>query len=306
MSDARINPYGAVDLSKFGRPAGEPPERNEAAHQAGVVIDVDEAQFSSIVQLSLEVPVVIDLWATWCEPCKQLSPLLEKLALEYAGAFLLAKIDVDANPQIAQAFQVQSVPSVVALVKGQPVPLFQGALDEAQVRGVLTQLLDVAKQHGVTGKVPGVAPGEAEVEEPEPELPPLHQEAFDAVERDDLPGAIAAYEKALAQNPADDMARLGLAQVQLLQRTRGVDLAQARQEAAARPDDVAAQLLVADLDVLGGAIADAFDRLLDTVRATSGDDRDQVRQHLVTLFDVVGHDDARVIAARRELASALY
>lgn len=303
MSEPQINPYGAVDLAALAA-SKNPPEQNADARARGLVIDVTEAEFEQLVQLSNSVPILVDLWSARAEGSKQLSPLLEKLALENDGAFLHAKIDVDANPQIAQAFQIQAIPTVVALIQGRPLPLFQGPVQEDQLKQVLAEVLKVAEQQGVTGKVP--AAGEEPEPEPEPQLPPLHQEAYDAIERDDLDGAAAAYEKALAENPGDDMARLGLAQVQLMQRTRGVDLSQARAAAANDPSDVDAQMLVADLDVLGGAIEDAFLRILEVVRATSGEDKDQARQHMLTLFEVVGPDDARVIQARRDLTNALY
>jgi putative thioredoxin len=303
---------GAVDLSAV---AAQSQRRQQAGNggaaaargpASGVVVDVTEADFQQVVvEQSMTVPVVIDLWATWCEPCKQLSPALERLADEYAGQFLLAKVDVDANPRLAQVFQAQSIPMVVAVVKGQPVPLFQGALPEQQVRAYLDELLRVAAANGVTGRLDADAPAEQEGDV-EAELPPLHQEAYDAIERDDLPAAKAAYELALVQDPADDLARAGLAQVSLLLRTQGADPQQARAAAAAAPSDPRAQLLVADIDLLGGHVEDAFARLVDTVRVTSGEDRELVRAHLVELFEVVGPTDPRVVSARRALTSALF
>ena len=304
-----IDLRGAVDLTSLApRPA--PGAADTPAGGGGsYTIDVTDASFvPEVVQRSNTVPVVIDLWATWCEPCKQLSPVLERLAAEYGGRFLLAKVDVDANPQLSQAFQVQSIPSVFAVLKGQPVPLFQGAQPEPQVRQVIEELLRVAAANGVTGRVEGVfdepEEAEAEPEEEEP-LPPLHQQAYDAIERDDLDGAAAAYQQALNENPADEMARLGLAQVSLLRRTAGADPAAARAAADAAPSDVAAQLLAADFEVLSGLAEDAFARLVAAVRATFGDERNEVRERLVELFDVVGADDPQVVSARLALANAL-
>lgn len=304
MSEANINPFGAVDLAALAA-SKNPPAQNASARERGVVIDVTEAELEQLVQVSNTVPVLVDLWSPRSEASKELSPLIEQLALEHDGAFLHAKVNVDDSPQIAQAFQVQAIPTVVALIQGRPVPLFQGPVAEEQLKQVLAEVLKIAAQQGVTGQVPG---GETEEtpETDEEELPPLHQAAYDAIERDDLPAAAQAYTQALDENPGDDMARLGLAQVELLQRTRGVDLNEAREAAAANPNDVSAQLLAADLDVLGGAIEDAFLRILELVRATSGADRDQAREHLLALFEVVGPDDARVIKARRDLTSALY
>jgi putative thioredoxin len=303
---------GAVDLAAV---AAASQRRQQAAARAadggdagagGVVVDVTEADFQTVVlDQSMTVPVVVDLWADWCGPCKQLSPVLERLAEEYGGRFLLAKVDVDANPRLGQVFQAQSIPMVVAVIQGQPVPLFQGALPEQQVRAYLDELLRVAEANGVTGVLAGAADGDATEPEEAP-LPPLHQEAFDAIDRGDLDAAISAYEKALAQNPADEMASAGLAQVKLLQRTTGVDAQAARDAAAKAPTDPDAQIVVADFDVLGGHIDDAFARLVDTVRVTVGDDRDKVRSHLVELFTVVGPGDDRVAKARRALTSALF
>jgi putative thioredoxin len=318
---------GAVDLSALARRANPPANGAGAGGLDGAagggdgasaapgapVIEVSDATFvAEVVDRSSTVPVVIDFWATWCEPCKQLSPVLERLAAEFGGRFLLATIDVDANPQVSQAFQIQSIPSVFAVVKGQPIPLFQGAQPEAQVRAVLTELLRVAAANGVDGVVPvseptengAVEAGDAEpVEEP---LPPLHQAAYDAIDIGDYATAISAYEQALRESPADDDARIGLAQVKLLQRTADADLDAARAAAAANPEDVDAQILVADIDLLGGHVEDAFTRLVDTVRRTSGADRDRARTHLVELFDVVGPGDPRVPAARLALANAVF
>jgi putative thioredoxin len=315
----RLDLRGAVDLSGLAQrtqpgPAGAgnagapgATAAGPATPATGVVIDVTEETFAdAVVQQSMTVPVVVDLWATWCGPCKQLSPVLEKLAVEFEGRILLAKVDVDANPQISAAFQVQSIPTVVAVLKGQPVPLFQGAVPEAQVRQVFEELLRVAEANGITGRLQVSPDAEPPAEPAEPELPPLHQEAYDAIERDDLDAAADAYRQALAESPADDLARAGLAQVELLRRTRGADLVQARAAAAANPTDVTAGLLAADLDVLGGHVEDGFGRLVDLVRVTAGEEREQVRAHLVELFEIVGLDDPRVLAARRALANALF
>lgn len=305
--DPRLNMRGAVDLSGLGRPATPAPGTPGGLPAPGAyVVDVDTEGFPALVQSSTQHPVVVLLWASWSETSVSLARDLGALADQYAGRLLLARIDSEANPQIAQAFQAQSVPSVIAVLAGQPLPLFQGAPPLDQVRGVLDQVLEAAAANGVTGTV---APSDAAPAEPEPEeppLPPLHQEAYDAIERDDLPAAAAAYEQALRENPRDDMARAGLAQVGLLTRTRDVDLAAVRRAAADAPADVDAQLAVADVDVLGGQVEDAFARLIDTVRATFGPDRERVRVRLVELFDVVGSEDPRVVAARRSLASALY
>ncbi|MFE5408710.1 tetratricopeptide repeat protein [Microbacterium sp. NPDC056569] len=301
---------GAVDLSSLrNRPAPAAPGE-EAPAGAGVavpalVLDVTDETFPQVLELSRTVPVVVDLWAEWCGPCKQLSPILEKVVLELGGRVVLAKVDVDANPQLSQAFRAQSIPMVVALVAGQPVPMFTGAVPEQQVREVFAQLLQLAAQNGVSGSaaVDGDVPEEAPAEPP---LPPLHAEAFAAIEEGDYARAITAYENALAENPRDAEARAGLGQVRLLDRVQGVDLQAARAAAASAPLDVAAQLTVADLDLSGGHVEDAYGRLLDLFAQLPPEERTPVRERLLELFALVGDADPRVIAARGRLASLLF
>ena len=305
MSQSNINPYGAVDLSALAKPAAPagPAGTGAPTAVAGLVVDVDEAGFQAVVDQSMTVPVVIDFWADWCGPCKQLSPVLERLAAADEGRWLLAKVDLDANPRLGEAFQVQSIPAVFAVVKGQPIPLFQGALPEAQVRQYLDELLRVAEANGVSGRV---QVGDAPVAEPEPEVDPRYDEAYDAIERGDLDAAAAAYRSLLDQSPGDADAQAGLGQVELLRRTQALDERAVRQAAAENPDDVAAQSAMADLDLLGGQVEDAFSRLLDLVRRLSGSERDAARTHLVSLFELVGNQDDRVAKARTALANALF
>lgn len=297
---------GAVDLSSLrNRPApataGAP-----APAVVDVVVDATDETFGQILELSRTVPVVVDLWAEWCGPCKQLSPIIEKVTRELGGRVLLAKVDVDANPQLAQSFRAQSIPLVVALIAGQPVPMFTGAVPEEQVREVFAQLLQVAAQNGVTGSLS--VGGEADPEAPaeEPPLPPLHAEAFAAIEAGDYAAAIRAYEKALAENPRDEEAIAGLGQVRLLDRVQGLDLQAARAAAAAAPLDVQAQFDVADLDLAGGHVDDAFGRLLDLFAQLPSDERAPVRERLVELFGLIGAADPRVVSARNRLSSLLF
>ncbi|KQM15410.1 thioredoxin [Plantibacter sp. Leaf171] len=318
---------GAVDLSGLARrhqapPAGAPAQPGQSGAPAeapgatagqtvdvpSFVFDATDDGFGQVVELSSVVPVVIDLWAEWCGPCKQLSPVLERLAAEYAGRFVLAKVDVDANPQLSQAFQAQSIPMVVAVVGGRPVPMFNGAIPESQVREVIEQLLQLAAQNGVSGRavVADGATAAEEAEPVEPPLPPLHAEAYEAIERADYPTAIAAYEKAIAQNPKDDMAVAGLAQVRLLHRLGGKTLEEIRSRAAAAPADLDAQLAVADLDLSGGHVDDAFDRLLTMFPELDQADKDTVRTRLLELFQVAGVTDPRVMRARARLTGLLY
>ena len=297
---------GAVDLSSLRNRPASPAEGAPAPNVVDVVVDATDETFGQILELSRTVPVVVDLWAEWCGPCKQLSPIIEKVTRELGGRVLLAKVDVDANPQLAQSFRAQSIPMVVALISGQPVPMFTGAVPEQQVRDVFAQLLQVAAQNGVTGSLSVAQDGEAPEPPAEPELPPLHAEAFAAIELGDYAAAILAYEKALAENPRDEEARAGLGQVRLLDRVQGLDLQAARAAAAEKPLDVQAQFDVADLDLAGGHVEDAFGRLLDLFAQLPADQRTPVRERLVELFGLIGVDDPRVVSARNRLSSLLF
>jgi putative thioredoxin len=237
--------------------------------------------------------------------------VLERLAEEYDGGFLLGKVDVDANPMLAQQFQIQGIPAVMAVVAGQLVPLFQGAEPEPRVRQVLDQLIQVAAQRfGITG-VPGAGAGAADGEDgpaARPAAPedPLLDAAQEALDRGDLGGAIQAYRNVLSDRPGNLEAKIGLAQAELLQRVSGKDPQAVRKAAADAPKDVEAQIDAADLDMVGGHVEDALDRLVQTVARTAGEDRDTARKHLLELFEVVGGDDPRVTAARGALARVLF
>lgn len=295
---------GSAPAGQAGAPGGE----SRVVDVPSLVMDVTDASFEQAAQLSTIVPVVVDLWAEWCEPCKTLTPVLEKITRELGGRVLLAKVDVDANPGLAQAFQAQSIPTVVALVGGRPVPLFQGAQPEAQVREIFGQLLQLAEQHGVVGMVaaPDAAPDGEPTAPAEPQIPAAHVAAVDAAERGDFDAAVTEWEAVLAKAPADAVARAALAQMKLLQRLSGHGAEEIRAAAAAAPTGVAEQLAVADLDLSGGHVEDSFLRLLDLFAASDDDDRAVIRERLLELFEVVGVADPRVIAARGRLASLLY
>jgi putative thioredoxin len=319
MTSESFTRRGAIDLSSLARPAAPPPAPGGAgapgspgapAGTGGFVVDVTEQNFQQeVVERSVNVPVVIDFWADWCQPCKQLSPILERLADEYAGRFVLAKIDIDANQRIAQAAQVQSIPLVVAVIRGQIVPLFQGAIPEAQVRQYVEELLRVAAANGVTGTAQPVAAGptaDATEEDTEPQGDPRYAEAEAALDQGDFDGAVKAFETVLDQTPADTVAKIGLAQAKLLSRVEKLNPDEVRAAAAAKPDDAQAQLAAADIDFAAGNVDDAFTRLVNTVRRTDGDERNTVRLHLLELFDAVGVDDPRVRKARQALSTALF
>jgi putative thioredoxin len=278
----------------------------EAAAAVSVVIDADEATFqTAVIEQSYVVPVVIDFWADWCGPCKQLSPVLEKLAHDDAGRWLLAKVDVDANQRLGQAFGVQSIPSLFAVVAGQPIPLFQGALPEPQVRQVLDELLKVAAENGVAGQLAPGAATEAADELVEPGDPDLDA-AADAIGAGDFDGAEAAYQRLLARKPADPDGAAGLALVGVMKRVQGVDAAAAVAAAQRSPDDLEALLVAADVLLLSGRSEQAFSILVDGVRSSAGADRDRLRGRLLELFDVAGPDDPAVAPARLALANALF
>jgi putative thioredoxin len=317
--------HGAIDLGarqaaaqRRQRAAGQAQDgEGESAEPSGVSFDVTDETFNAeVVARSRTVPVVLDLWADCCGPCKQLSPILEKLATESDGAFLLAKVDVDANPQLSAALQVQSIPMVVAIVAGQVVDGFLGAMPEAQVRQWLGQVLQVAGQLGLEPGAATVAGGagdtEAAADQPGYDAglatgpDAVYAEAQQAMERGDTDAAAAAFEKVLAADPGDPIATMGLGQVGLIKRVESYDQAAVRREAATRPDDAEAQLKLADVELASGAIEAAFDRLLATIRRTSGDERDKARKHLVSLFEIFPPRDPRVTRARATLSSLLF
>jgi putative thioredoxin len=306
MTSSDFSLHGAVDLGARQAAAKRAQERPASAGGSTSVVDVTDATFNAeVIDRSRTVPVLVDFWADWCQPCKQLGPILEKLANEAAGRWVLAKVDIDANPGLAQQLSrmgVQGIPFVAAVVAGQMLPVLNGAAPEPQVRQVLDQLFDALREQGL---MPEGAP-DAEPSAQQPAADPVRVEAEAALQRGDLDAAASAFGKLLEAQPNDLDAKSGLALVELQRRVADLDPGQARKDAADRPADAEAQTRVADLDLVEGRVEEAFDRLIGAVRRTSGDERDKVRKHLLSLFEVLPPDDPRVATARRRLASALF
>ncbi|MEC3850292.1 co-chaperone YbbN [Paenarthrobacter ureafaciens] len=315
---SQLNLRGAVDLSSLRRPPAppqppvaaaspEPTENGEAAAGGpSLRVDATETNFQDLVQLSAQVPVLFLLWSRYAADSPGVLAAAQRVVESFGGRLVLAAADVDTFPQLAQAFQVQAVPTAVAVVKGQPVPLFQGPADDAQIKSLVEELLQVAAANGVTGSIgDGTQGAEAE---PEP-LPPLHQAAIHAIDAGDYAGAAAAYKQALLEQPADADAKAGLAQVELMARLEKLSAADAeslRELAAQEPDNVHAQLGVADLDVSGGHIEDGFNRIIAFIGRNFGQEREAARVRLLELFEVVGVSDERVAKARQGLARVLF
>lgn len=309
---------GAIDLSSLVKPRAQPasapvthgPPNIAGAVSTGagaipsgssLVVEATDATFSSILELSSSVPVIVEFFGAGIEPT------LGTIIGDYAGKLVLATVDGGANPQLTQAFKVTEVPTVAAVVGGRPLQLFVGMPSIDDVRNVLDQVLELAAKEGVTGSVPAHASAGSETAEPvEEPLPPHHQDAYDAIAAGNFAGAIAEYELAIAQDPRDQLAVAGLAQVRLLARLDGQTADAVRSAAASAPADVDAQLAVADLDVSGGHVDDAFGRLLDLYVSLDADGKNAVRTRMLDYFEIAGGEDPRVVAARRRLTALLY
>jgi putative thioredoxin len=284
------------------------------AGSSAYAVDVAEQNFQSMLEASVTAPVALVFYSPAQVPeSATMASDVATVADEYDGRFLAGLVDIDANPAIAQAMQIAQVPLLLFILDGrpaaQPIP---GVLKLDELRTLFNQLGQQLTAQGITGRhqprttgAP-VAGADANGDEALERVDPRYAAAQQALESNDIDGAVAEYQRLFDANPADAEAAAGLAMTKVLQRTEGVDLAQAREAAAATPDDVDAQTLVADLDLLGGHVDDAFDRLVDLVRRTAGDERNQAREHLLGLFAAVGNDDPRVLKGRQSLASALF
>ncbi|CAN5426694.1 tetratricopeptide repeat protein [soil metagenome] len=308
---------GAVDLSGLGKKGAAAPAGSSGSPGSspdGMVSATDQT-FEAVVAATTSVPAVMVLWSPQVPESLQHAKDLVALSRSNGGRFQVVGVELDANPGIMQALtpmlqqtfgQIDALPIVIGLLAGQPMPFYLGTQEIAALQPLIDKFLEAATTQGVTGSVDGGAAEDDPAENtPEP-LPPLHQEAVDAIDRGDLASAATAYDKALKQNPADEEARLGLSQVGLMERTGAMDPVAVRQQAADNPTDVSAQTAAADLELVGGHVEDAFARMVDLVRVTSADERTAAREHLLSLFDVIGAQDPRVTAARRALTNALF
>ncbi|MER7502315.1 tetratricopeptide repeat protein [Nonomuraea pusilla] len=299
--------YGAVDLGAR-KQALEAQARREAAGAQGAssasIVDVTEETFTTdVIDRSMTVPVVLDLWSPRAPGSAQLSPVLEKVVGDLGGAAVLARVNVDLSPQIAQALRVQAVPTVLAIFQGQAVTGFQQVLPEQEVRRWLDELMAAVEQFYQAN--PGVRPAEGEEAPAGPPADPDLVAAEQAIDRGDLDAAAQAYERLLARAPGNEDARMGLAGVGLIKRTSEADPADVDRRLQ-DPSDIDAHLLAADLDMMAGRVDEAFERVIAVVKRTSGDERDRARRHLLGLFDALPSDDPSLAKARRALASALF
>jgi putative thioredoxin len=277
----------AFDLSSLTKPKADP-----SVPMPGIEVSVENLS-SDILPLSLIRPVIVLMWSPRSPESVEMVKVLGKLEKDYKEAFALARVDIEAHPQVAQAFQTKSIPYAVAIIAEQMVPLFEQAYPEAQVRMVLDKVLTLASEQGV---------GAAPIEQMEAE----EIEAMEALESGNFVAAEAAYRKWLARKPSENLAKLGLAQTQLLIRTEGLELNVILDQSTKNPSDIDLQLKAADVEIVNGGVEAAFTRLLHAVRATTGDDRTKVKDHLINLFLLVDQSDPRLVAARKELASALF
>jgi putative thioredoxin len=277
----------AVDLSSLGKPA---PDMKSPL--PGLEITAQNLQ-SEVLPLSTSKPVVVLCWTPRSTESVELLRTLGKFENDDAGKWVLAHVNIDEQAPVAQALQVRTIPYGVVFIGGQAVPFLEQLLSDNQLREVINKILAVAAQQGV-GELP------TEVTEPE------EDEALAALDKGDYAAAEAAYRRLLARKPTDSYAKLGLAQVQLLARTHGVDAAKVMEDAIKHPDDVEIQIQCADVEVMSGYLEPAFDRLLRLIVIFEGDEQKRIKDRLLELFALVDPADPRVMKARTQLANVLF
>lgn len=312
MTSASFSRPGAIDLSSLAAAANAPQGgtggQGAPAASGAYVVPVSEANFDAVVRMSLQHPVVLELTSAQASGGAELSRALTELSDADRGSWLLGRVDIDAEPRIAQALGVQAVPTVVAVIGGQLAPLFQGTKPKNEVAMYIDEVLRLSAENGIVGTAAPGAPaadagGDQQAEAP---VDPRFADADAAMAAGRFDDAVAEFDKLLAQSPADAEVIAGRAQAALLARSMGFDPQRVSDDAAAHPDDVAKQLDAADLEVISGHPEAAFDRLIGLIRETSGDERDQVRVRLLELFETVGRTDPAVLKARRQLSTALF
>jgi putative thioredoxin len=314
MTQQPFSRPGAIDLSGLKQPA--PPASGGLAPAGGArgssySTEVSEQGFQTLLESSVTAPVVLVFYSPSRVPESTAYADEVAAAVEaYDGRFLAGLVDIDAEPTIAQTLQIPQVPLLMVILDGrpaaQPIP---GVLKREEIDTLLNQLAQGLTAQGIAARHQPLAAGgagEASDGDDEEHVDPRYAAAQDALANDDVDGAVAEYQRLVDANPADVEAAAGLAMAKVLQRAQGVDLEAARAAATAAPDDIDAQTLVADLDLLGGQVDEAFTRLVDLVRRTAGDERNRAREHLIGLFAAVGNDDPRVLRGRQDLASALF
>ncbi|MDX6356970.1 MAG: putative thioredoxin [Nocardioidaceae bacterium] len=322
MTQQPFSRPGAVDLSGLTRPAPTGPPSSAggagggapaggagtAAGSAAYALDVSEQNFQTLLDASVTAPVVLVFYSPTRSPeSVGMAQDAATAAGEYDGRFLAGLIDIDAAPTIAQAMQIPQVPLLLVILDGrpaaQPIP---GVMTLDELRTLFNQLAQGLTAQGITGRHQPLSAAVPDAEDAEEQVDPRYVPAQQALEAGDIDGAVAEYQRLVDANPADVEAAAGLAMARVLQRTQGVDPTAARAAADGAPDDVDAQILVADLDLLDGHVDEAFTRLVELVRRTDGDERNRCREHLIGLFAAVGGDDPRVLRGRQSLASALF
>ena len=295
MTDKNFSRPGAVDLSNV---SSEP-----APNGASYAMELTEAEFEWAAGESVKYPVIMVLYSPRDNGGAGVVDTLTRLANQAGGKWLLAKVDVDAHPQIAQALRVQAVPTVIALLGGQAMPLFQGTRDESDISALMQQVEQAAVASGIAGRAKPVASGPAENEEPKTD--PRFEAADAALAKGDYDAALKEFDKLLEANPKDAEARAGRAQTGLLARTADVD-PESITKADANPKDIDLAFVAADVELAAGRVKEAFDRLLALVRTNFGDDREKIRQRLVELFETLPPNNEDLKKARRELSLALF